>query len=337
MAIRLGEYVLYGEIRNVSHYSTHGALILRGALPEENTQIQLELTGDCNPDLHGKCFRFEPAGDDADVAIFDPKQLPGFQTMQVGPTGTMTAQGWVKVLPCSPEEFMRRAKLGEPPPTVWKDRLYLEWYGQNGRVVVEMAGAIVEEQVREPEGEDDEGEWQVLPNLAIPPHIAGGELSAEPEFILIRPDDIEAPPELIERYAQAEEEEEENPIRETELMDECLEKDDGVPVAGFLGSAAQLPPADSLEDPEIEGGLKALLAGLAMLGIAIDVCDHFTPRDCYRWLRDDVLAEMTVYPEMIGTGWVQHLSTWEDCPACKSECMEELEDFNPELDTGKPD
>jgi len=60
MAFRLGPHVVYGELRNTSHYATHGVLVLQGEAPGEETVVHIDLTGDCEPDLRGKGFRFWP-------------------------------------------------------------------------------------------------------------------------------------------------------------------------------------------------------------------------------------------------------------------------------------
>ncbi len=54
MALRLHAVVLSGEIANTKHYSTCGALELRG----DDTPLLLQLTGNCGPSLAGKHFRF---------------------------------------------------------------------------------------------------------------------------------------------------------------------------------------------------------------------------------------------------------------------------------------
>jgi hypothetical protein len=360
MAYRLGEYVVYGELFNTHHYSTHGAIVLRGEQPEENIQLHLELTGDCGRDLRGKHFRFESGEDDKGEAVFREEDKRGFQISQIGPTGTMTAQGWARVLPCSVEEFMRRSKLGEPPPTPWKRRLYLEWFSQNGRVVIEMADPVVEVCVREPKDEDDEGEWEPLPNLALPPramepgavtgpeitafhldtetwtpseHGAAEEDEAPSSAMLQRQLDAEAA--AIDRAMRGEpessddEESESEATREMELIDYCMDHCEEQPISSLLDGTDKLPPTDELDDNEVEAELKTLLARMAMLGIALDVCEHFTPRDCYRLLKDRVLPEPHAYAELIGTGWVTHIPTYEYCETC--EAMAELE-FKDEFD-----
>jgi hypothetical protein len=354
MALRLGEEVLYGDLTNTSHYATHGVIILRGAEPGQETRLILELTGNCGRDLRGKHFRFRPADDSPADAIFRLEDYTGFQDRQIGPTGTMTTQGWVRALPCSVEEFLRRTSLGEPPPTPWKRHLYLEWYGQNGRVLVEMADAVVEQCVREPRDKDDEGDWEILPNLALPPRHMDAP-PAGPGITIIRRDGDEAhietwtPPErprhetdeasdtaALQRQFDAEAaaidralrgegdtpdtaDSDSDAIAEMELMDYCLEHSETRPISSLLGGTEDLPPPENLDDEAVESALKVLLGQMAIFGIALDVCEHFSPRDCYRLLRDKILPEPHAYAELAGTGRVQHLSTYDFCPACEAE------------------
>lgn len=364
MAYRLGEYVIYGELFNTRHYSTHGGIILRGDQAGEEIQLHLELTGDCGRDLRGKHFRFEPGEDDKGEAIFRMEDNGGFQISQIGPTGTMTAQGWVRVLPCSVEEFIRRSELGEPPPTPWKRHVYLEWFGQNGRVVVEMADPVVEVCVREPKDKDDEGEWEPLPNLALPPRAIEPGAVTGPEITLIRLDgddvhtetwtasehgaveedeapssamlqrQLDAEADAVDRAMRGEPEswdDADEAVREAELIDYCMDHCEEQPISSLLDGTDKLRPPDEMNDKEVEAELKTLLARMAMLGIALDVCDHFSPRDCYRLLKDKVLPEPTAYAELIGTGWVTHISTYEYCEICEAMAESEFKD-DPEAD-----
>ena len=41
-----------------------------------------------------------------------------------------------------------------------------------------------------------------------------------------------------------------------------------------------------------------------------------------RWLLEEILVEGRFHPEMVGSGWVQHYSTWESCPECAQEFEE---------------
>ena len=357
MAFRLGEYVVYGELRNKKNYSTHGIIVLRGKEPGGEKIVHVELTGNCDADLRGKAFRFFPSEADAQGPAYDTDPEPRVRDQQIGPTGTMTAQGWVRTLPCSVEEFMRRSKLGEPPPTPWKRRLYLEWYGQNGRVVVEMADPLVEECVRESEGDEDEGDWVLLPNLALPPESVLGKEPRGPDITIMRQDGEDT---NVEKWSMrpestAEEEEEagksipdelqrqldresaaieraihgmpESPggagMAEMELMDACIEEGEGRAVVSLLSNIEDFPRPDGLSDEEVETHLKVLLGHMALINVALNVCEHFSPRDCYALLLDTILPDEESYEELIGSGWVQHFMTHEYCDECSAECEEE--------------
>lgn len=355
MAYRLGEYVVYGELRNTSNYSTHGVLLLRGEADSENNVVRFDLTGNPGPDLLGKTIRFRPPEADEAGPLFPRGEWQGFHMRQIGATATMTADDWARALPCPVEEFVQRSKLGEPPPTEWVRRLYLEWYSQNGRVVVEIAGPIVEECVRPGDGDDDEGDWRILPQRAPIPDLS--KPSSGPQITVLQldggvarsktfiagesrdehPDDAAGLQAMLDREAAATERalhggpplSSDEDLAELELMDWCIEQGHEQPIVSLLASQdpAALPPADTLDDDTVEMQLKVLLGELARLGIALDVCPHFTPRDCYRLLRDTVLPKNGVYRELIGTSWVQHVSTWEYCPACESEAAADFREY----------
>ena len=353
MAFRLGEYVVYGEIRNTFNYKTFGILVLRAKEEGDETVIRIELTGDCDPDLKGKCFRFTPRAGDPLQEIFNSEKFSGFQHLQIGPTGIMTANEWVRTFDCPVEEFLQRSRLGEPPPTVWRRRLYLEWYSQNGRVLVEMADPVLEECVRQPQGEDDEGDWVPIPHLALPPDLPGTatepglgvttfELDGdeahiehwtmrqqpeenEDEYDTV-PDDfqrkLDEEARAIDRAIQGREPVAGDETAEMELMDQCLEHSETRPVISLLEDIDKLPRPEALDDEAVEAELKSVLTQLAMLGVALDVCEHCSPRDCYRMLLDEILSDSETYEELIGTGWTQHMMTSEYCP----QCLAELED-----------
>ncbi|MBW7866363.1 MAG: hypothetical protein GX580_10980 [Candidatus Hydrogenedens sp.] len=345
MAIRLGEHVIWGHLRNIRKNSTHGSLCLKGEKGEEPFLLHFELTGNCDPDLSGKVVRFFCAGNPEELPPFDRSSLSGFQERQIGPTGTMTAQDWVRLMPCGVEEFIHRAKLGEPPPTRWVRRLYLEWHGQNGRVVVEMADPLVEWFPEDGKDEDKNEFWHLLPNLAPMPECAMRDAPL-PDLEIFRVEAGEDPQaghwsrtelnhsrnenaerphyELDGEYPGEDfwdDDDECSPVdyeamAETALVDECLEKE-GVPLAELLGGLKGLPRGRTLRDDEAEAHLKPLLARLAMLNIAFDICEHFTPRAAYRVLTEHVLRRERGHPEMIGSGWVQHYCTHDYCRKCQ--------------------
>lgn len=355
MSIRLGEFIVYGELYNTSHYCAHGFLILRGENGEDGPmRVHFEVTGDCDADLKGKHIRFQPAEDDGTQIEMPVATYRAINPTQHGVTGTMTAQGWVRALPCTVEEFVNRSALGEPPPTTWRNRLMLEWFGPSGRVTVEMAGPVVEYCTREPnyDDEDDEGEWAPLENLAFPPYLDGPRPGTGPAITRFDREDEElrvqevqpfetaadspSDPEDFQQILDAEtsridreiagvsEEEVEKLQNEMERMDYCLENGEKQPIETFIGCWSELPKPDTLDDVAVEGALKNLLARLVLCGVVLDVCEHFSPRDCYRLLLEEILPEDGVYKELVGTGWIQHHSTWEYCKKCEEELDEKF-------------
>lgn len=368
MAYRLDEYVIYGEVNCTHHYGVTGFLVLRTADGDsggEQTFLRLDLTGRPDPDLVGKHICFEPE-EGTEVKFFHREEHPNLKMMQVGATGTMTAQGWVRTLPCSFEEFEIRSSLGEPPPTVWKNHLYLEWFGPNGNVVVELAGALLERCVRERDfaDETDVGEWDPLPNpvprpeplgevfhdydestLEIHEIRASGEVASYTAADIANDDGglqraLDAEAAAIDRAIRGgleedddEEDDDEDEydterfMAETRLMDECLEQGEQTPFFELLGELKTLPRPESLSDRAVEAQLKSVLGQLALLGVAFSVCDHCTPRDAYRILLDEVLPECGAYEELIGTDWVQHFMTHEYCSECDAEAEENFRKF----------
>lgn len=355
MAYRLGEYVVFGELYNTRHYTTHGWILLRGESPGRNTTLYLNLTGDCDLDLKGKHFRFQSEETLMEGPVFRAEEHPKLQLRQIGPTGTFTAEGWVRAMPCSVEEYVRRAALGEPPPTTWQRHLYLEWSGQNGRVVIELAGVVVEECIHE-SMKDEPPLWVPVPNNAQHPDMTESCPTCGPEitvislegdtaqvdhWIPVAPDDEDEedndslPDELrqalkadaasIDRAIRdgVEDENDEDPC-DVELIDYCIEHSEEKPVTSFFGDLAQLPDPDQLDDGEVEAQLKSVLGRLAMLGVTVDLCDHFTPRGCLRLLKERILRDAGVFEELIGTNWVTHIMTSEYCAQCTAELDAEM-------------
>jgi len=357
MAYRLGDYVLYGELRNTSNYSTTGYLVMRSENEDDQHVLHLNLTGNPSPDLMGKRVRFWLEKDSHDAQLFRRDDHKELRDNQIGPTGTMTAEGWVKTFDCTMEEFLRRSKLGEPPPTRWTRKLHFEWHSQNGNVVVELADVLVEECIRppRPKDENDDGDWVPLPNLAFPPELSNAPKAGGPGFRIVHiegesahvedwtPPALESEEDFEEDESRAgnvadaikdmlgsdeeddDEEDHEDDVAEMELMDYCIEHAEEIPIQSLIKNADNLPAPEDLDDEQVESKLKLILGELALIGITLDVCEHFTPRDCYRILLETVLPEGGAIEELIGTGWVQHTSTSDFCKACEAEFDSEYE------------
>ena len=363
MALRLGNQVVRGEIFNTRRHSVHGWLELR----DWDRPLLLELTGNCDPDLAGWHIRFEarPSADpqnpihrsDDTSGERNEFDRSGVAPRQIGATGTMTAARQVKSCDCPPKELYLRSKLGEPPPFEWKRCLYLEWYSQNGRVVVELADPLIEfveftsleggsatdpaagkriEQDADPAAGD-------LRTPSIPVDEEGEEETSE-EILNGYPEqqidkELEDPYGLIPKELQRQfdsqafetdraletDDDTSRTIRELELMDDLIENSPGEPLVTIFDNPVRLPHPDRLDDEGAEQALKSLLAQLALFGIAVDICEHFTPRDAYRLLVEKICPEERAYPELRHTQWVQHFATSDFCEKCEEEFERDFE------------
>lgn len=331
MAIALGKYLVYGELFNTRRNSVHGWLGLIGL----ECAMHLELTGNCEPDLAGKHIRFKvrriPSVD------FDERAVAHFQVRQIGPTGKMTAALKVRV-----------DASGEPlPPAVdddgagqWQECLYLEWFGQNGRIIVELVDPVI--QIVGPAEKDraDEFFGDIMPDrpepasgfdpLAAPAESdasVGDDPSAAPWTSI--PGDLQRELDMktaaVDRALTGDDDVRQT-ILEMELMDDLIDHGVGVPLESIMDATGPLPAPETLTENQAQCVLKVLLARLALQGIAVDMCEHFTALDTYRLLRNELGLEGQCYRELKGTGWVQHYSTFEFCKVCEAEFDREWED-----------
>ena len=357
MAIRLGSLVIDGQLRNTSKNSVRGQVRLRGM----EQVLVLELTGNCDPDLAGRHVRFQARPDRTQHE--DPSDAPDLSTFswrQIGPTATMTANHKVRIFDCSTQEFLIRSRLNEPPPMRWVRCLYLEWYGQHGRVVIELPDPVLEfidradlpgvrmsddEPNLEATDPDDppqgalgvttfrvgeDGETAIRHEvLQSPGPDSEDERPPDDPFGLL-PDDLQRT--LDSQAAEVDraigaDGEVSQAIREMELDDSLIDHGPSVPVCNIFEEPMRLPPVEGLSDEQAETALKTVLTQLALFGIALDMCEHYTPRDAYRLLVEEVLCDEEVFPPLRGTQWVTHFMTSEFCEICQREIQRELEEF----------
>lgn len=338
MAIRLNELVEGGVVYNRRKNSVNGQLFLR----DVREPITLELTGNPEADLAGRSFEFfmpesvaEPSDEDYEIArAMEPRQI--------GPVGEITAARKVRVT-MAPETG---GSEGKPTAAeTWQYCLYLEWFGQNGRVVAELPGAhirLLDVDVPQIEETPDE-ETGGGDRAEAGPGAAWTGAAEEPE------DEGDDPYDLFDEDLEAQiaaSTEEEGDffaegddgadiIDNLERMDAQMESGDTMPMRDLLEEGTVLPPPDDISEEDAAALLKTLLARFALFGIAFDMCEHATARQAYRVLLEEVIDGDNVLPGMFGSGWVQHFGTHDTCPECQRELDEEMGGSG--YPTGDPD
>ena len=324
MDFRIGDQVVCGEIINTSANTVHGWLELR----DVEQPVALQLTGNPGPEMAGRHIRFEVRDDvpsfESPAADVDMSQ---FSMQQVGPTGTMTFRR-IKVSDGSVEELDERDPSGKPRPERWKNILYLEWFSQNGRVVLELVDPKIEYvDPSQSETEDEPApDPEAMADDSIAPTLSEDE-DDDPYGLF--PEDLQS--ELETESTRADHEisplDEDDPvIQQMMLMDELIENGEDVPVGSIFDPPIKLHPAQRLDDDQVERALKMVLARLATHGIALDMCEHYTPRAAYELLLETILTEEGTFPELSQTGFVQHFMTHEYCDACDAEMEQHYEE-----------
>lgn len=344
MTWRLENSVIRGELFNLRPNHVHGWLELHGA----PSLIHLGLTGNMEGELYGKRVQFETALADEeevdggqDVGASEHPDFEALEIQQIGPTGKM--------------QLVRSLSPGGKEDL----RLSLQWYSQNGEMRIELLDPrleFVEEDDAEQslaDSEDDEDDGQSVfireseeefpefpddaddedPYGLFPPQLEEqleGELKS-PEIAAIDESALGEAAGLddtlgedpFERPKRSWDEVipgiDEQTKRLYESWDEIFEGKKDVPLCTIFDPPLSIYPVDKLSDAEVESALKVILRRLAMHSVALDMCEHFTCRDAYRLLVEEILPKYPVYPGLPLTGYVQHYSTWEYCRKCDQE------------------
>ncbi|HEX7617973.1 MAG TPA: hypothetical protein VF480_04550 [Verrucomicrobiae bacterium] len=132
MAWRIQDSVIRGEIDNRLKGRVCGKLWVNGL----DEPVKLDLVGNACPDLAGCLLKFKNPAKPSPM-----RSKPGFNPLQRGKIGSLTASQKVRVFTISDEEAFEMIDRGEKPPTRTANALYLEWFSEgNGRVVIESAG-----------------------------------------------------------------------------------------------------------------------------------------------------------------------------------------------------
>ena len=347
MARRLNDFVLRGEIRNSSRNSVSGSLEVMRTEKNGDTEtvvqslVVLSLTGNLAGELEGMTFRFEVRKQD----LPQPRPVlePGFQTQQIGAMGDSVFR-MVRLPLVSMEEFVEAGRRGETPPEEQRASIYLEWYSQNGRVVLELLDPKIEFEGNYCDLADPEPEAVPSPEDVGPPGITtiirheDGTFDVAPEsgdasepaddadpFSLF-PEDMD---EQIRRSASGTIDEPSPLPRDwdevipgiapqTKAMfeewDEVIYGTKDEPLTWLFEEPLCLPRPDDLRDEAHAWQvLSSLLTAMALRGVAFDMCPHFTAMRAYRLLIEDLLPRAGVHPNLAATGFVKHYCSWEHC------------------------
>jgi hypothetical protein len=128
MAHRIDVHVTKGEIDCRVKGRVTGTLTFDGC----DKPIVLDLTGNAWPDMAGCVLTFVNRGN-----TFSMRRDVPFAPVQKGSAGDMTASRKVRVPELPFDEDYEMRKRGEKPPERMANAIYLEWFSENGRVVLE--------------------------------------------------------------------------------------------------------------------------------------------------------------------------------------------------------
>ena len=147
MAWRLNDFVVRGEIRNGARNSVSGWLEVLRTEKHGDTEtiepnlVMLSFTGNLSGELEGRTFRFEMR--ESDLPQPRPVLEKEFRSDQIGAMGDCVYR-MVRVPLIPIEEFLEACHRGESPQEEQRRSVYVEWYSQNGRVVLELLDAKIE-------------------------------------------------------------------------------------------------------------------------------------------------------------------------------------------------
>lgn len=335
MAYRIGNYVQSGELLNTRNNSVLGWLEFG---PDNG--VRLELTGNLTQALKGKHLRFtvpnENAPEGSDASAVD--SLSGLEHRQIGVIGDVVLRS-ISVPDLPIDEFLNLDSQRQRAHLVDKPCLVIEWYGQNGRVVAEIVSPNIEyvDNADEPlaDGLVFDAERAEMPDdfahdLGLTSDGEDEEDDADPYGLFGSDLDQTVADSLGPLPDPAESD---NPIVDdaTQAMylqwDEIFEGSKDEPISYLFESPLKLPPPERVQtDEEAIPLVRTILAQLALLSVALDVCEHFTPVRTYHLLMNEVLTTARVHPDLPASGMVQHYSTSDYCEECEAEFDAEYED-----------
>ncbi len=321
MPVNIGKYVIAGELRNGRENSVYGWIEFA-----EDYGIRLELTGNLS-NKSGLNFRFLVPEDERcerpEPGDF-PDDVEELANRQIGVLDT----------------FVIDDEKGTDRST-----LRLSWFSQNGEVIADMPNVVVEtfnddderEQFNEGIAEFDLDNEPFDPDLAdeeddeadddpyglfsenLDAHVAGSlnadsDQETEPGDDLGRRNWEDVIPGIDSETKAM-----------YEQWDEIFDGKHDEPLADLFQTALRLPKPEQVTDSETAKPLvTSILAQLALLSVALDVCEHFDSVQTYQLLLNEILPNAKVHPNLAATEMVQHYATSDYCDKCEAEFEAEL-------------
>lgn len=356
MSYQLGDYVVSGDISNVTRNSVNGWIYFG-----RDQGLHLQLNGNLSGEFAGKRFRFfiprDTAVNNADADL--PSEIADMPMQQIGVVGSI--------------HFSPDAKHVDKPGEGNGNGhpcFHLEWYSQNGKVVIAAGEAqiefveddedenaqdksgeedsvppdvLVEQQLREDtdaddymdddDDEDDEdpddpyGLFDQQLQHDIEKSVGSTYVEQEPddEFVIGDDDEIEtAEVESNDSGTRSWDEVIPDIDPDTKAMyeqwDEVFHGAKDEPITNLFDPPIEIPPLNSITtDQQAEPILNAILIRLAPLSVAFDICEHCGPLDAFRILMTEVLPSAHIHPELAKTEIVQHYGTYDYCEQCQKE------------------
>lgn len=314
MALRLGDSIVEGYFSNRKGKSTHGVLALEGW----DMPLSFSLTGDATESLRGRSFEFRraPASPPA-VAI----AKRGIAPLQCGVVGTMEL--CMAKIPL--EDVVEAYKARRPIKFEWLPLLYLEWYSQNGRVVVELDNPVIVLEHGEPFEELEIPEDPGPAGFQAVQLSRGEDGTVEATTFSVEPDDEESDGDDLESHLDRINREKERAMRgDAADLDEEMElgerivRGEGEYLASLL-LPQQLPRPEDVDEDRARIILMSLLMELALRSVAVHLCPHCAWREAYRYVLEELIHEGRVPKEIRGSGWTMNYDYGETCPECIAE------------------
>ncbi|MCA9125604.1 MAG: hypothetical protein KDB22_00900 [Planctomycetales bacterium] len=367
MELSIGEYVLSGELRNTRRNGVFGWIEFA---PDYG--IRIELTGNFSGDLAGKTIRFS-VPDDRVESRPQPGSFPDsvekLADRQIGVVGEISLS--TKQVPNVPPEVFAQLDVQE------RDRhsqtcecLHLEWFGQNGRVVADVVSPSVtildsdaEQELDNDRANLDDGNFGLgFTEVHLENEADDAELLMEDD----EDSEVDDPYGLFDESldqsvaeslgtppADNFETPESGPRNWEEVIpgidpatkemyeqwDEIFEGKKDEPISYLFDKPLKLPRPELVDKDEVAWPLvTAILAQLARLSVALDVCEHFSATDTYHLLMSEILPNAKVHPNLAASEMVQHYSTSDYCDVCDAEySSEDEESIEPRPDGGSTD